>query len=88
MIWVKTDAGRAELTKLSTRYYEVTHGAIRRYDKHHLILGDRYEANAPLPDEVLAAAKPFVDVFSFQHFGPEPELLDAAVCISTDRNAL
>ena len=27
------------------RYYRVTHDAIRRYDPHHLILGDRYEAD-------------------------------------------
>jgi hypothetical protein len=67
---LKTDAGRAELTRLATRYYQVTRDAIRRYDERHLILGDRYEANAPLPDEVLLAARPFVDVFSFQHFGP------------------
>jgi hypothetical protein len=67
---LKTDAGRAELTRLAARYYQVTHEAIRRYDPHHLILGDRYEVNAPLPDEVLLAARPFVDVFSFQHFGP------------------
>ena len=73
---LNTEAGRAELTRLATRYYQVTHDAIRRYDKHHLILGDRYEANAPLPDEVLAAAKPFVDVFSFQHFG-EPAKVKA-----------
>src|SRR5205814_291609 len=42
--------------------------AIRRYDPHHLILGDRYEANAPLPIEVINAAKPLVDVLSFQDF--------------------
>ena len=67
---LQTEAGRAELTRLATRYYQVTHDAIRRYDKNHLILGDRYEAMAPLPDEVLLAARPFVDVFSFQDFGP------------------
>jgi len=65
---LKTEAGRAELRKLATRYYEVTHDAIRRYDKNHLILGDRYEANAPLPLEVVEAAKPFVDVLCFQDF--------------------
>lgn len=63
-----TDAGRAELRKLATQYYRVTHDAIRRYDRHHLILGDRYEANAPLPVEVVEAAAPFVDVLSFQDF--------------------
>ncbi len=67
---LKTAAGRAELTRIATRYYQVTHDAIRRYDRNHLILGDRYEAMAAVDDEVLLAARPFVDVFSFQDFGP------------------
>lgn len=65
---LKTEAGKAKLLELATRYYRVTHDAIRRYDQVHLILGDRYEAKAALPDEVLKAAIPFVDVFSFQYF--------------------
>ncbi len=65
---LKTEAGREELLGLATRYYKVCHDAIRRYDPHHLILGDRYEANAPLPMEVVRAALPFVDVLSFQDF--------------------
>jgi hypothetical protein len=69
---LSTEAGRKELSRLATQYYRVTHEAVRRYDRNHLILGDRYEANAPLPAEVLQAAKPYVDVLSFQHFG-KPE---------------
>jgi hypothetical protein len=65
---LKTEAGRKELRELARLYYQTTHDAIRRFDKHHLILGDRYEANAPLPMEVVNAAKPFVDVLSFQDF--------------------
>ncbi len=65
---LKTPAGRRELSELATIYYQTTHDAIRRYDKHHLILGDRYEANAPIADEVIEAALPFVDVLSFQDF--------------------
>lgn len=65
---LKTEAGRKELTELSLSYYQTTHDAIRRYDKHHLILGDRYEANAPIAMEVINAALPFVDVLSFQDF--------------------
>lgn len=65
---LETEAGRKELVELATQYYKVTHDAIRRYDKHHLILGDRYEANAPLPMEVIEAARPYVDVLSFQDF--------------------
>lgn len=63
-----TDAGRRELFDLATRWYRITHDAIRRYDRRHLILGDRYEAARPIADEVVEAAKPFVDVLSFQHF--------------------
>lgn len=65
---LKTEAGRAELSRLATQYYRVTHDAIRRYDPNHLIFGDRYEANAPLPMEVVEAALLFVDVLSFQDF--------------------
>lgn len=65
---LKTEAGRRELVDLATTYYQTTHDAIRRYDKHHLILGDRYEANAPIADEVVRAALPYVDVLSFQDF--------------------
>ena len=65
---LETEAGRKELFELATTYYRVTHDAIRRYDKNHLILGDRYEAGRPIADEVIQAAKPYVDVLSFQHF--------------------
>ncbi|MCP5114921.1 MAG: agarase, partial [bacterium] len=65
---LKTPAGQKELEDLAGRYYKVTHDAIRRYDPNHLILGDRYEANAPLPIQVVRAAMPYVDVLSFQDF--------------------
>jgi hypothetical protein len=70
---LKSAAGRAELFELATIYYRTTREAIRRYDPNHLILGDRYEANRLLPEEVVRAALPFVDVLSFQCFGgPAP----------------
>ena len=65
---LKTEAGRKDLSALARQYYKTTHDAIRRYDKHHLILGDRYEANQPIADEVVDAALPYVDVLSFQDF--------------------
>ena len=73
---LKSEVGRKELTELATIYYQTTHDAIRRYDKHHLILGDRYEANAPIAMEVIDAAKPFVDVLSFQDFRNPVQHLD------------
>jgi hypothetical protein len=63
-----SDAGRRALSRMAEQYYRVTHDAIRRYDPNHLILGDRYEATAPLPNEILRAALPYVDVLSFQFF--------------------
>ena len=72
---LRTPAGRRELAELARRYYKTTHDAIRRHDPHHLILGDRYEANAPLPMEIVEAALPHVDVLSFQDFrDPIPHL--------------
>lgn len=65
---LKTESGRKELADLATRYYKTTHDAIRRHDPHHLIFGDRYEANAPVAMEVVESAGPFVDVLSFQDF--------------------
>ena len=65
---LQTDQGRQELFDLATDYYRITHDAVRRYDPHHLILGDRYEAKRPIADVVIEAAGPFVDVLSFQHF--------------------
>ena len=66
---LKTAAGRRELHDLARTYYRVTTEAVRRYDPHHLIFGDRYEANRPLPEEVVSAALPLVDGLAFQCFG-------------------
>ena len=63
-----SQAGRDELRAMATQYYKVTHDAIRRYDRNHLILGDRYEANAPLTMDVIEGARDYVDVLSFQDF--------------------
>ena len=73
---LKSEAGRKELREIADSYYKTTHDAIRRYDKHHLILGDRYEANAPIAMEVVEAAMPYVDVLSFQDFRDPVKHLD------------
>ncbi len=65
---LKSEAGRKELFDLARHYYQVTHDAIKRYDPNHLIMGDRYEANMPLPMEVVNASEGLVDVISFQDF--------------------
>jgi hypothetical protein len=71
----QSEAGRREAKEVASRYYRLLHDSIRRYDPHHLILGDRYEANAPLPLEVVEAARPWVDVLSFQDFKAPVEQL-------------
>jgi hypothetical protein len=71
---LKTETGRKELFNMATQYYKVTHEAIRRYDKNHLILGDRYDAKRSIAREVIMAAKPYVDVLCFQHFAPPEDI--------------
>ncbi|RLD75544.1 MAG: agarase [Bacteroidetes bacterium] len=65
----KTESGRKEIFRVASIYYKTIVDAIKRYDPNHLICGDRYEANAPISKEVLRAAMPYVDIFSFQCFG-------------------
>ncbi|MBF16192.1 MAG: agarase [Chloroflexi bacterium] len=66
--FLNSKSGSIELSKLANHYYKTTYESIKRYDKNHLILGDRYEATEKLPDEVINAALPYVDVLSFQDF--------------------
>ena len=73
---LKTESGRKELFRMASQYYRVTHDAIRRYDPNHLILGDRYDARQPIADEVIMAARPYVDVLSFQHFAPPEKIVE------------
>lgn len=65
---LESQQGRDKLSKMAKQYYKTIHDAIRKYDPNHLILGDRYEANAPIVMEVIEAAMPYVDVLSFQDF--------------------
>jgi hypothetical protein len=57
-----------KLYDVASRYYETIVTAIRRYDPDHLILGDRYNGNKGIPEPVLRAMQPFVDVLSVQYF--------------------
>ncbi len=73
---LETESGRKELFELASTYYKTAHDAIRRYDPHHLIFGDRYEVNAAIAPEVAEAANPYVDVLSFQDFRDPVRHLD------------
>ncbi len=71
----------SELPRIAEAYYRVAAEAIRRHDPHHLILGDRYGSRAGVPDAVLDAAAPYIDVLSVQTFpgsGTDPALVQAA----------
>ena len=58
---------------LAKRYFSVTTAAIRRYDPHHLILGEKAPAQLITP-ELLKAARPYVDVFSIDDYRLIPGL--------------
>lgn len=57
-----------KLYDIASKYYETITKHIRSYDSNHLILGDRYNGNKGIPDAVLRAMQPFVDVLSVQYF--------------------
>ena len=84
---LNTEAGRRELRAIARSYYKTIHDTIRRYDRHHLLLGDRYEANAPIAMEVVEEAMPWVDVLSFQDFR-EPVKDLAEWYLKTDKPVL
>lgn len=56
------------LYDVASRYYETVATAIRRYDPDHLILGDRFNGNKGIPEPVLRAMTPHVDLLSVQYF--------------------
>lgn len=59
---------------LAQRYYRLVHDAIRRYDRDHLILGDRYQSwYSPA---IARAAGPYVDVVSTNY---KADWLDGSV---------
>lgn len=69
---------RHNFQNLASQYYQVIHDAIRRYDRNHLLFGDRYKGNRVipigdavangLPDCVLKAMRETVDVLSIEYF--------------------
>jgi hypothetical protein len=62
------DGPSRSLREVAEKYYETIAGHIRTYDPNHMILGDRYNGNMGIPEEVLAAAAPHIDLLSIQYF--------------------
>jgi hypothetical protein len=50
------------------RYYTVAVEAIRRYDRHHLILGDKLNGNTNMPDDAVALAGEHMDLIFYQWY--------------------
>lgn len=70
----------SELPAIAEAYYRVTIEAMRRHDPHHLVLGDRYGTRVGVPEAVLDAMAPYVDVLLVQTFpGLDAVSLDAAL---------
>ena len=63
---LKTQAGRDKIAKDTRQYYQVACDAIRRYDKNHLIFGDRYNLATPMPEPVIDTAAEFIDAIAVQ----------------------
>ena len=67
------DDRRAFMQRICERWYKVHHDTIRRYDKNHLILGDRNTLHLqPLPEYAIRIMRPYIDVLSVNVMGPPP----------------
>ena len=75
--------GRGPFSRVLERYYETIAAAIRRYDPHHLLLGDRYKADPAIRlhdkrvggvlEEALLAMRETVDVLCLEYYRPDRE---------------
>ena len=61
------------LTRVVERYYQVATRSIRRYDRNHLILGDKLNGNTDTPDSIIGLAGRYMDVIYYQTFGAYAE---------------
>ncbi len=69
-----------DFPKVIAKYYRTCHDAIRRYDRNHLILGDRFKGDVAIPidgkqvdgmtEEALVAMRDTVDVLSIETMRP------------------
>jgi hypothetical protein len=59
---------RAFLERIVTRYYEVATAAVRRHDPHHLIFGDKLNANTNGGDAVVAITARHTDLVFYQMY--------------------
>ena len=72
--------GAEQFPRILQRYYQTIGAAIRRYDPHHLLLGDRYKADNAIRingkrvcgvlDEALKAMRDTVDVLCLEYYRP------------------
>ncbi len=62
------------LLKILDRRYAVETAAIKKYDSHHLILGDKFNGNTDTPADILAVAARYSDVIFIQHYAFWDEL--------------
>ena len=53
---------------IAEQYYATICNVVRRHDPHHLLLGDRFDANLPVADDVLRIAAMHVDVICLEYY--------------------
>jgi hypothetical protein len=80
----RRQVGEDQFPAVARRYYRVIHDAIRRYDTHHLLLGDRYKGDLKIPlegrkvngmpPEVLDAMRETVHVLAVEYYEPQPRM--------------
>ena len=53
---------------IAHKYYKTLHDCLREFDPHRLILGDRFDGDAGVPDEVLIETGKYIDCLSLEYY--------------------
>lgn len=67
------------LYKVVDKCYQVEVAAIRKYDKNHLIFGDKLNGNTDTPDEIVKLSAKHMDLILYQYYAiweDQKELID------------
>jgi hypothetical protein len=72
----ENEDNRAFLESIVDRYYSTIVKAIKKYDSHHLILGDKMNWNTGLDDFVVKTAGRYCDLIFYQYYAFPDEHLE------------
>lgn len=73
---IETEDNKAFMLKILDKKYEVQKAAIKKYDKNHLLFGDKLDGNTDTPIEFIQLADKYFDLIFYQYYAFSDEHID------------